>query len=537
MLIINSGGYVTPEFQVEFGKIPPCMLPIGNRKLIEHQVARLREAFPDKKITLTLPDTFRPAINERALLNSLNIDCVAVPETFGLVDSLLYVLNSAPTLGDTVALLHGDTLISEFPPETDIVGVAETHDDYAWETESVAEGNEVVWCGYFAFSNIRSFVRALALSKGDFVRAVRIYAETHNLPLRIIRQWHDLGHVNTYFKSRASITTQRSFNSLDIRSGVLTKRGKPAIKIEAEAHWFANLPVSMRRFAPQLIDSGTDADGATYYTLEYLPMTPLNEIFVHGHNPVFFWSRIVALLEEFFRTARESRQTDSDSARVVEDARMLYREKTLARLSEFSKVSGIQLDVPMKYGLLTLPSVSEIANQCIDLACASNPVLAIGHGDLCFSNVLFDSRGDSIKVVDPRGLSQTQKLTVYGDQKYDLAKLCHSFIGLYDFIIAGRYRLINKDGGSKIEFDLDDRLIAIQRLFVNAQLIPGVSFAEVMPHTVLLFLSMLPLHADQPQRQQALFVNALRLYSQYLEIPSEVSLDRHPHGRTEQSVL
>ncbi|MFM0276968.1 hypothetical protein P0D75_02965 [Paraburkholderia sediminicola] len=537
MLIINSGGYVTREFQVEFGKIPPCMLPIGNRKLIEHQVARLRAAFPDKKITLTLPDSFRPAINERTLLNSLNIDCVAVPETFGLVDSLLYVLNSSNTLSETVSLLHGDTLITEFPLELDVVGVAETNDDYAWETESIAERNELVWCGYFAFSSARSFVRALALSKGDFVRAVRMYAEVHELPLRTIRHWHDLGHVNTYFKSRASITTQRSFNSLDIRSGVLTKRGEPAIKIKAEANWFANLPVNMRRFAPQLIDSGIDEAGATYYTLEYLAMTPLNEIFVHGHNPVFFWARIIRLLEGFFQTARESSENKIDSQQIAEDARMLYREKTLARLSDFSRASGIGLDEPMRYGQKVLPSINEIANQCIDLACASNCVPAIGHGDLCFSNVLFDSRGDSLKVIDPRGLSQKQQLTIYGDQKYDLAKLCHSFIGLYDFIIAGRYRLINHDGGSKIEFDLDDRLISIQRLFANSSLIPEVSFADVMPHTVLLFLSMLPLHADQPQRQQALFVNALRLYSQYFEISSEVSHDRYPHGRTEQSVL
>lgn len=120
---------------------------------------------------------------------------------------------------------------------------------------------------------------------------------------------------------------------------------------------------------------------------------------------------------------------------------------------------------------------------------------------------------------------------------YDLAKLCHSFIGLYDFIIAGRYRIVDEAGGAKLEFDLDDRLITIQKLFVNGEFIPGISFANAIPHTILLFLSMLPLHADQPQRQRALFINALRLYSQYFGISSEVSLDRHSNGRTEQSVL
>ncbi|MCA8318267.1 phosphotransferase [Burkholderia multivorans] len=537
MIIINSGGYVTAEFQVEFGKIPPCMLPIGNKKLIEHQVERLRTAFPNREIVLTLPETFRPAINERALLTSLKIDCVTVPEKFTLADSLLFVLNSCDTTSDSVALLHGDTLINEFPCDADVIGVAETNDDYAWETESVGDGTELVWCGYFSFANIRSFIKSLALSRGDFVHAVRSYARLHELPRRTIGDWHDLGHVNTYFKSRACITTQRSFNSLDICSGMLTKRGEPSIKIKAEAQWFANLPVALRRFVPQLIDTGTDEQGETYYTLEYLPMTPLNEIFVHGHNPVFFWARIVKLLESYFKVARECRGPDVVPLRIENDPRMLYREKTRARLAEYSQSRDVPLDVPVQYGALVLPSVNDIADQCIRLACASSCEIAVGHGDLCFSNILFDSRGDNIKVIDPRGLNQTHELTIYGDQKYDLSKLCHSVIGLYDFIIAGRYRLVQEAGGWTIEFDLDDRLKSIQNLFEKANFIQGISFANVIPHTILLFLSMLPLHSDQPKRQHALFVNALRLYSQYLTISSETSLDRHPHGRIEQPVL
>ena len=34
MILIASGAYVIAEFQVELGKIPPCLLPIGNKKLI-----------------------------------------------------------------------------------------------------------------------------------------------------------------------------------------------------------------------------------------------------------------------------------------------------------------------------------------------------------------------------------------------------------------------------------------------------------------------------------------------------------------------
>ncbi len=516
MLIINSGAYVTPEFQAEFGKIPPCMLPIGNKKLIEHQVQRLKAAFPGRDIFLTLPSTFTPAINEKALLGALGVQCIAVPPNFRLTDSILYALNIRETEDDRVVLLHGDTLIDELPQELDVIGIAETDDDYRWERELMPDNSQMVWCGYFSFSNVRTLIRALTLSEGDFPNAVRQYSEVRDLQRRVVPTWHDLGHVNTYFKSRASITTQRSFNSLDIESGVLTKRGEPSVKIEAEAHWFKNLPIAMRRFTPQLIDSGFGADDKPYYSLEYLPMSPLNELFVHGHNPPFFWGRVLKLIQEYLQESRNSLPADTDIRKISEDAISLYKDKTIARLLAFSEANDFDLKKKLRFDGRALPSTMAIAERCIELATKSACTPAIAHGDLCFSNVLFDSRGGHIKVIDPRGLNQDQELTIVGDQKYDLAKLCHSFIGLYDFIISGRYTLTEDSNGFHLSFDLDDRLKSIQQLFEKTELIPGVTFSDIIPLTVLLFLSMLPLHADHPQRQRALFANALRLYSKYL---------------------
>ena len=39
-----------------------------------------------------------------------------------------------------------------------------------------------------------------------------------------------------------------------------------------------------------------------------------------------------------------------------------------------------------------------------------------------------------------------------------------------------------------------------------------------MPLVVLLFMSMLPLHEDRPDRQKAMFYNALRIYKKYIKI-------------------
>ncbi len=69
------------------------------------------------------------------------------------------------------------------------------------------------------------------------------------------------------------------------------------------------------------------------------------------------------------------------------------------------------------------------------------------HGDFCFSNITYDFAIIRIKTIDPRGLTPNNELTIYGDTQYDIAKLSHSVLGLYDWIIAGYYHvdIANKD--------------------------------------------------------------------------------------------
>lgn len=106
--------------------------------------------------------------------------------------------------------------------------------------------------------------------------------EEPTLIYKKIESWYDLGHINTYFRSRSAITTQRPFNSLKIENGVVWKSGTPARKIEAETNWFKQLPAQLKCFTPQLISSGYTEQNKPFYETEYLPILPLNEIFVHG---------------------------------------------------------------------------------------------------------------------------------------------------------------------------------------------------------------------------------------------------------------
>lgn len=517
MIIINSGAYVIAEFQAEFGKIPPSLLPIGNKTLLEHQVANLRESFPDEqRIVVSLPEHYELTINESHLLTRLGLSAVFTPENFTLAESVLYVLNTLGKADGVVRLLHGDTLIGGFPLGTDLVAVAKTRDDYGWQYESVAD-ETLAWCGFFCFSSARDLIRTLTISRGQFTKAVRIYEE--NIPVTLCRvdDWFDLGHINTYFRSRSTITTQRAFNELTIRAGVVMKSGSPSRKIQAEANWIKSLPVRLKRYVPQIIEEGIDARGDFFYATEYLALSPLNEIFVHGRNPESFWQRIFFLIRDFLENCRELQPTDELKQKIAADMALLCREKTRQRLSAFAKATGSATHHATICAGRSLPSLEDMAEVCIARSMALPVFSSVMHGDFCFSNILLDSRSDALKVIDPRGMNELGEMVIAGDQKYDLAKLAHSVLGLYDFIIAGRYQLLETaSGDTEISFNLDARLESIQKDFLATEFLPGFSTREIMPLVVLLFLSMLPLHADRPDRQRAMKLNAIRLYSTYL---------------------
>ncbi|HBB3657059.1 TPA: hypothetical protein KAD69_004656, partial [Escherichia coli] len=240
----------------------------------------------------------------------------------------------------------------------------------------------------------------------------------------------------------------------------------------------------------------------------------------HGKNPDFFWRKIFNIIKEYLFKANSALTNISQNnigEKIAIDSEALYRTKTFVRLTEYAVENNISIDKPVFYDNRRLPSLHDIASDCIDRTTQLPIVPSILHGDLCFSNILFNSRLNSIKVLDPRGISHNGEETILGDQKYDLAKLCHSVIGLYDYVISGRYHL---DGdlfnNAVIRFDIDTRIKSIQQEFYEYKFLSNISVGEIMPLTTLLFLSMLPLHSDRPDRQKAMLFNALRIYSTYV---------------------
>ena len=133
----------------------------------------------------------------------------------------------------------------------------------------------------------------------------------------------------------------------------------------------------------------------------------------------------------------------------------------------------------------------------------------LSHGDLCFSNILFSPTEMEIKLIDPRGIDKSNG---YRSPYYDMAKLSHSLLGDYDFIV---------NGMTNINFDYDMR--CSNELTVNKNHNYHEIFKSFLDdfkldlHVVRLiesslFLSMLPLHIEDTKKVFSLALRSVEIY-------------------------
>jgi hypothetical protein len=519
-VVITSAAYVTGELVAECGRLPPSFLPIGNRRLFVRQVEAMSPLA--SQLVLTLPRSFVVSEPDRRLLERLGVEVMRCADGIRLGDSLVRALHRCRLLSGPLIVLHGDTLLPEVEGQVlDSFSVAETSDYYVWAQYRTApdgtvriedglpssESSREVLTGLFGFSDTSALLQCLSEHDYDFVRALDSYSERVGLRPKRMEPWLDFGHLQTYFRSRKRITTERSFNRIAVDRHALNKGGKDPEKLRAEAHWFRSIPESMRVHLPQFLGESETADYS--YSLEYLYTMPLSDSFVFGRLPAYVWSHVFERCGEFLNTCRDHSPPDSFELDVGD----LYREKTLRRLSDFFRRRGKDSDRDLRVNGRAVPSVRRLAEILADyVAPPGRCDLGVMHGDFCLSNIFFDFRSDRILAIDPRGYVGGRP-SVFGDRRYDLAKLHHSVIGLYDFIVAD-YFDIEWDGDSlDLRIHCPRELGTIQDVFSEMNL-GGYDTVdeEICAVSAMLFLSMLPLHSESIKRQDAFLANAYRLF-------------------------
>ena len=525
VFLILSGTYVGPELESEYGLLPPCFLPNGSKRLFEDQITFGRSVADE--VALVLPDDYDAPAEDIATLETAQVRVLRTDRGKTVSESLAGALRELDHVG-RVLILFGDTLVDygEGSSEPDTFASGRTRHLARWADyvhdgknttfrESIQADGERhgVVAGFFDFSDAAR-LRDLAERHQSIVDVLNDYSAVQLLVPMEATKWLDFGHLHTYYWSRRTELAARAFNQVEADGFIIRKTGTPARKIFAEAAWFENLPVRLRPFVPHLIDVHREPEVA--YELEYLHLPILSELYCFASLPSPLWLNILSSCKEFLELCQAVRPaafeiTPNYHHRFFED---MFLGKTMQRLETFSRATDLSLEREWTFNSARTSSLRAVADDMIALIRPStSDDICIWHGDFHFANIFFDFRSQRVRVVDPRGMLSDGTITMFGDARYDISKLVHSVVGMYDFIMAGRYTL-GYNGGYSIELDFRrdaersklveefGRLKIGRYACVDSQMIAMVA---------LLFLTMLPLHANNPERQFALLANGLRL--------------------------
>ena len=542
--IILSAGELPESVRAAFGKTSPSMLPVNGRPIIHWSISYLKAQGVSRAIIAVRRGETRVqqftahCFGENTALEFIEIDEDRGPG-FSLAKCLERCGLSAPIL-----IVLGDTLFSFAPlsesmtsssfalsypvPDAARWCLAKTDGDRITdllEKPTRNDQNLPALIGVYFLTNPGLALDALNL---EIVAGNRRIQISHALAPFIARgelksisagEWFDCGHADFFNQSRRRLLKSRDFNSLQIDElrGTLTKRSSHTEKFLGEINYYRLLPPDLAAFFPRLLDFSINPAKA-HLTLEYYGYPTLSEVWVFEDFGASFWRGVFELLERVLQCFGEYRLKLSENT-----VSRFYWGKTCERIDAFAKQSPgfaalvaadeITLNGESLIGWAALRPKVEEAIRVL----SRNSVGAIIHGDLCFPNILFDPVAHVFKFIDPRG--NFGEAGLFGDQRYDLAKILHSIDGGYDFLIHDMFTMTAE--GTKIELN---QIFPSQRNEVLQAFVDvfgrKYDLRELRLIEGLLFVSMCPLHSDAPARQVAMFAIGLRLLSEALNKPA-----------------
>jgi hypothetical protein len=335
-----------------------------------------------------------------------------------------------------------------------------------------------------------------------------------------VRDWEDVTYLDGEPSARHSTIAARGFNRLtiDMTVGRVTKQSSQTTKINNEIRFYQALPKALQLYFPRLL-SARKGLRTSSYSIEFYPFKCLSQYFVYYPMPQSRWvsafDSLLAIHDKFCVSSPTTEQAQPylDQSELFN----FYWQKTVLRMQEarqqqlalakLMNQSWIKLNGRYLSGFKRLEKMVRL--DLWRICAAVKPGFV--HGDLCFSNILFEPHSTLIRLIDPRG--EFMGLVNWGDPRYDLAKLLHSVHGRYDFIIHDLFEVKNLSAHCyELRIACRPDSAIIQAIFLEKlDNIGRYPLRDLLLLEALLFLSMLPLHSDHPERQLAFFMIGLTL--------------------------
>ena len=537
-LVILMAGKGTRLYPLTLG-FPKCLLSVKQKPAIYNMLLPLiKEGLEDiifvvnqENITL-LKDFFH---NSFSNLN-LNIQYV-VQSDFSGPGAALALTSDYLNLDKSVILLLGDTLC-KYPDNYDysFIGVTPVEENekknYCIITDEnnkiieiidkpdyeVESNNAAIGLYYFKNAKLLSNVLKEKIDKksGEYQLSSYFekYKEQEDLYIQKIENWEDIGTLDGYMKTNKNNFNCRFFNTLFLdKVGVLHKKSIYD-KVSSEMNWFRETKdTDFEKMSPKFYESGKLQNE---YAIEYYDYLTLSEYFTF--YPLSEYSKkyiFSSLMDNLLNLYRSNQKNDSS---FKEHLKEILVDKTYHRIEEWERkdlINSNEIIINNQKYLGILPVLENLKDSILSLCNSSNQYISIIHGDPAFSNILFSPRNMLFKFIDPRGNFGID--TVYGDYRYDLAKLRHCYHGRYDEITNDLFKVkeFKQDNlvhmeltfYRDIDFTIFDEILKDKEIDMDdIELIEG-----------LLFISMIPLHNDYPMRQIAFFSQGIKMLNNQLK--------------------
>lgn len=544
-LLIPSALLVPPDMRNKFGELPTALFPLGNKTMIE----RLYDKYKDiVDIIYIVVKRKQLLINDYINSKKLPIRIIELDELRDLGYTIQYgiefIIRQEPSV-DYVYVNFADSLLDEPIPVDNndfiyyVTGMSTDEWTYFREKQGKIEiildkclvGGDTslgdvsnIFVGVFGFAKPHYFLELLKQYSNvhsdmdTFYQAIFTYSQEYPFTILHSQNWFDVGHSDNYSKATTSVAA-RSFNSIEIdeQRGILKKRSENKEKLVNEIRWYLRIPNKLQYLLPRVYDYSLDLTDP-YVSMEYYGYHTLHESLVFGDLPLVKWQAIFQKL--LFAINDMGKFTVTGERIQFEVAlRDIYLQKTFDRLDMMRNkpdfhsffentitINGKEYHSLNEY-LKMLPQLIEKL-----VVYTFTGQFNIIHGDLCFANILIEDTYDFIRVIDPRGKFGT--FDIYGDARYELAKLMHTLEGKYDFIIEDMFDI--DVIGNTIEYHVHKQIDNITNVFLDVfrESIDNIQVVRLIEAT--LFLSMIPLHSDYKQRQFAMLATGVMLLEQVI---------------------
>jgi hypothetical protein len=300
----------------------------------------------------------------------------------------------------------------------------------------------------------------------------------------------------------------RYFNALERDDYTVTKRSADRAKLKREYDFYHLSPPEMQMFLVQPFDFQDDGRTASY-RMERLSVPDMSLQWVHGAFQEAEFERFLDHILFFIRSRPERALPATDVRRVQHEIYIAKVEQRLSALKQapdyaqlaplLERVSG-GIDALQKRYLALYEKIGKRL---------PHHRLTFGHGDPCFSNILYSKTNQYLKLIDPRGATTADDL--FTDPYYDVAKLSHSVLGGYDFINQGKFD-IQVDDALRPTLTLENPPADwARRLFLEKLDAAGFDAELVRLCEASLFISMLPLHMDRPRKVLAFAIRGVSI--------------------------